>query len=127
MSAPTPERKAIIADDEPGLLFVIAHVLRQMGFTVWTATDGAQAVDAFTAERPVDLILLDMTMPVKDGATAMRDIRAIDPAAPVMLMSAYHKDDVLQDLGNPPGLRFLQKPFSPQHLRDSVNAFFNTI
>jgi two-component system, cell cycle sensor histidine kinase and response regulator CckA len=62
------------------------------------------------------VVLLDLTMPGLDGAEAMRIIRAINPAAPVLVMSGYSEEDVLARLRGLGPVAILRKPFTQQTL-----------
>ncbi|MBU2396184.1 MAG: response regulator [Alphaproteobacteria bacterium] len=73
--------KVLLAEDHPTNQRVVQLILGGQGAEVVTADDGAQAVAAFEADR-FDLVLMDMQMPVMDGLTATRAIRALEAAAP---------------------------------------------
>src|SRR5262249_31051774 len=76
---------ALVADDEPMVRQVSELMLRQMGFEVLTATNGEEAVSAFTANADrIRLVLLDLMMPVMDGTEALAAIRDRS-AVPVIL------------------------------------------
>ncbi|MEE8567756.1 MAG: response regulator, partial [Anaerolineales bacterium] len=68
------EKVILVVDDEPRYLRLVEVNLVTDGYTVQTATDGKQAVEAVAASQP-DLILLDIMMPVMDGFTACERIR----------------------------------------------------
>ena len=68
-------KRALVAEDNELNMEIIAYVLDDMGFTVDKTTNGQEAVDRL-AERDVDLVLMDIMMPEKDGLAAMREIRA---------------------------------------------------
>ena len=59
-------KKILIADDEPEHLATVGALLRERGYTVLTAADGAQAVEKTLQEQP-DLVILDIIMPRMDG------------------------------------------------------------
>lgn len=65
----------LIADDQPALIFVTKNYLESVGFQVITARDGSEAIEQACALLP-DLILMDVRMPVVDGLSAIRQIRA---------------------------------------------------
>jgi len=65
----------LIADDQPALLTVTRNYLESLGFNVITARDGSEAIQQACTLQP-DLILMDVRMPVVDGLTAIRRIRA---------------------------------------------------
>ena len=71
-----PPWHAVLADDDASNRLVLASLLEKSGIAVTTVEDGRQAVDALRA-GPVDLVLLDINMPVMDGLQAAREIRAL--------------------------------------------------
>lgn len=74
---PAPSRQPIIliADDQPALIAVTRNYLESVGFQVFTARDGSEAIQQACTLQP-DLILMDVRMPVVDGLSAIRQIRA---------------------------------------------------
>ena len=111
---------ALVADDEPTVLKVGELLLRQMGFDVLTATNGQELVELFEANADrVRLVLLDLMMPVMDGAEALAAIRARS-AVPVILCSGYTAEAVPEELSAHPSTGFLQKPFSRAALLDAL-------
>jgi CheY-like chemotaxis protein len=89
----------LVVDDDPAIRHICAEVLRGEGYEVATARHGRDAL-AQLAERPVDLVLMDILMPELDGIAACTAIKA-DPrlcAIPVVLMTA---SSTLRDLPAP--------------------------
>jgi CheY-like chemotaxis protein len=82
--------KILIADDEPDVRSTLKMLLETRGHSVNTAENGREAVDA-AVESPPDVILMDIRMPVMDGITATRLLRAHPEtqAVPVICVSAY--------------------------------------
>ena len=74
-SGPAVQQTILIADDQPSLISVTRSYLESLGFEVVTAGDGNEAVRQAFALQP-DLILMDVRMPVVDGLSAIRQIRA---------------------------------------------------
>lgn len=82
-------KKILIVDDNDDLRSLLAYQLGARGYTILTASDGAQAVEKCKTERP-DLVLLDVLMPGKDGSEAGSDLRE-DPSTaniPVIFLTA---------------------------------------
>ncbi len=82
--------KILLVEDTEDIREFLARRLRRRGFDVELAEDGEAGVKAAREGRP-DLVLLDMSMPVKDGWTAARELRA-DPATasvPIMALTAH--------------------------------------
>ncbi|MGN6479201.1 response regulator [Luteibacter sp.] len=70
-------KRILLAEDDVRNVFALMNVLEPHGCSVTIARNGQEAIDALAdaAEPPVDLVLMDIMMPVKDGLTAMREIR----------------------------------------------------
>ena len=88
--------KILLVEDHEELWDFLSRRLRRRGFDVVLAHDGQQGVDMARAERP-DVILMDMNLPVMDGWTAARTLRADpdDRAHP------HHRADRPRDVGRP--------------------------
>ena len=87
-SMPMP-RILLVEDNEPSR-DMLSRRLKRRGYDVSTAVDGQEALDVARRELP-DLILMDMSLPVIDGWTAVRELRA-DPATariPVIALTAH--------------------------------------
>lgn len=112
--------RILVADDDVELLGLVAFALRQAGFAVLEAADGAAALETFRIERP-DLVILDVNMPRGDGFEVLRAIRT-ESAVPVMMLTvrSSEEDQVKGlDLGADD---YLGKPFSPRTLLARVRA-----
>jgi CheY-like chemotaxis protein len=75
--SPAPGITVLVVDDEPVNLMLVAEMLSRWGIDVVQAGDGAEAV-ALACEQPMDLILMDLQMPVLDGVGATRQIRRFE-------------------------------------------------
>ena len=74
---PEPRLRVLVADDHPTNRAVLEMILRVVGAEVISVADGAQALERFKAQ-PFDLVLRDVQMPVMDGLSAIRAIRAFE-------------------------------------------------
>lgn len=89
---PSPSGRILVAEDNANNRKIIGMVLELIGADVTYAEDGRQACDAF-ARKSFDLILMDMQMPVLDGLSATREIRAMETSrgvapVPIIMLSA---------------------------------------
>ena len=118
--------KVLLAEDHPVNQRVVQAILSGGGMEVTTVGDGAQAVEAFTAGA-FDLILMDMQMPVMDGLTATRAIRAAEqsagrPRTPLIMLSANAMAQHLQDAADAGADSHLAKPITPGSLMAAIEA-----
>jgi DNA-binding response OmpR family regulator len=113
-------KRILIVDDEPRYLRLLEANLKTEGYTVVTAADGLQAIDAFSAQ-PVDLILLDIMMPRLDGFGTCQRIREFSNVPIIMLTAKGEEQDRVKglDLGADD---YLVKPFSATELLARVRA-----
>ncbi|HET7738312.1 MAG TPA: response regulator [Tepidiformaceae bacterium] len=111
--------EVLVVDDEPGIARMIRLLLTLEGVEVRVENDAAKAL-AFLERERVRVILLDLNMPVMDGRTFFRSLRARGDATPVVLMSAHEPRVASRELGAD---GFLEKPFLPDDLVDCVNRF----
>jgi two-component system OmpR family response regulator len=99
----------------------MAETLRLVGFEALTSNRGAEALARIRNEQ-IDLVLLDINMPVMDGYEVMERLRQIKPQLPVILLSArQEKQEVIE------GLRkgaddYVSKPFSVEEVVMRINA-----
>ena len=110
----------LLVDDEEAIREALAATLEAMGFRVLLARDGLEALETFEAEPGVDLVLMDLTMPRMDGREAFQAMRKLRPDLKVILSSGYNQQEAVLDFstGGPAG--FLQKPYTIQTLRKTV-------
>jgi PAS domain S-box-containing protein len=125
--APTPASAngtglILVVDDEPVICRTAKAALELYGYSVLVAGNGQEAVAA--VERyadPIRLIILDMTMPVLSGDEALKRIRLLRPALPVIASSGYAESEARTKFGH--GIvGFLQKPYTARALIQKVHA-----
>lgn len=113
----------LIADDEERIRRLVSDFLSRDGYTVLQAADGGQAMELIDQKLgSIDLIILDVMMPVYDGWSVLRHIRSKNTEVPVMMLTARteENDEVFGfDLGADD---YITKPFSPIVLSARVRA-----
>ena len=112
--------KILIVDDDIELRELIGFALRQAGYLVIQAADGAEALHVFDREQP-DLVILDINLPGINGLEVCRRIRA-ETTTPIMMLTVRSsEEDQVQGLDTGAD-DYLTKPFSPRTLLARVRA-----
>ena len=88
--------KILLVDDEPMFVEIIKARLEADGCEVITASDGKQAIDKITEDKP-DAVLLDILMPVLDGMSALEMIRKKNKELPVYILTAFSTEDRIKE------------------------------
>ncbi len=111
----------LIIDDEQMVRELARKILESKGYNVLVATGGEEGISIFKdRHEEIDLVLLDMIMPKKDGAEVFREIKLIDPDVKVVLVSGYSLDERAQEILNSGALAFIRKPYHPDELLEKI-------
>ncbi len=112
--------KILVVDDAAFMRMMIKDNLKKAGYTDFVeAGDGEDAIAKFKEHRP-DMVLLDITMPIKDGIQALQAIKAEDPSAKVVMCSAMGQEGMVVEAIKLGALDFIVKPFKPDRLVQTV-------
>ncbi len=114
------DARILLVEDDPSIREVTALGLRGAGFTVTTASDGAEGLERWRAERP-DLVLLDVMLPRLDGLEVLRAIRRVATTPVVMLTARADTIDVVVGLESGAD-DYVKKPFEMPELAARVRA-----
>ncbi len=111
----------LVVDDEVAIRSMIQHTLEDLGYTVITAEHGAQALELFDhVPDEIQLVLLDLNMPVLDGSDTAIALHARKPDIPILVMSGIADDDALRRFDHVRIAGFVPKPFAPDQLAQAV-------
>jgi PAS domain S-box-containing protein len=112
----------LLAEDNPGVHALVARVLRDQGYTVLEAADGAAAVQVAReqAGATIHLLLTDVVMPHISGKALAEQISNMYPGIKTLFISGYANDAIVHHGRLHPGVAFLNKPFSPSALARKV-------
>jgi len=111
----------LLVDDEDVVRSFTARALRNLGYTVTTAADGVEAVDAFTERQGhFDAVILDLIMPKLGGEDAFRLMKEVDPDVRVLVATGFSQPGVIDSLLRNGVVAILPKPFNVQHLSREV-------
>jgi PAS domain S-box-containing protein len=124
-AAPEPGQASgtvLVVDDDEAVRSVARMMLETAGYTVITAVDGVEGVEAFGAHAgEIDLVILDMTMPRMDGEEAYRRMRNIRADVRVILSSGYSEMDAVNRFTGKHLAGFIQKPYRARNLVEKVS------
>ena len=114
--------KTILAvDDSASLRQMVSFTLKNAGYDVVEAVDGQDGLDKAKG-RMVDLILTDQNMPLMDGLTLIRNLRALPQykSTPILMLTTESSDAMKQQGRTAGATGWLVKPFDPQKLIEVV-------
>ncbi|MBF0547245.1 MAG: PocR ligand-binding domain-containing protein [Candidatus Riflebacteria bacterium] len=111
----------LFADDLESVRSFGKKVLEHLGFKVILAQNGNEAVELFyksetTDQEPIVCAILDLSMPVKDGIEAFREIRRLRPEIPIIISSGYDEQDVVLKLVREEHVGFIKKPYEVKEI-----------
>ena len=110
----------ILVEDETLVREITARVLGRAGYTVLEAQDGEEALQMVRRHAGhIDLVITDVVMARLGGLELARRVAGEQPGLPILLMSGYNSEEIPAD---DPTISFLQKPFTPNALLQTVSA-----
>ncbi len=117
--------QVMVVDDEPTVCIILCEMLKELGHVPHPFNDAIEAL-AFFQDQPklIDLVILDMIMPNKNGAQTFAELRAIRSEVKVLLVSGFSIDGEAHQLIGQGANGFLQKPFGLSALRRELAIIF---
>src|SRR5438874_1443938 len=116
-----PAARVVVIEDEPAIRRGVVDALRATGYDVAEAADGQQGADQ-ALRRGVDLVLLDLLLPKRDGLDVLNEVRRVRPTLPVIILTARGtEDDRVRGLTMGAD-DYVVKPFSARELLARVEA-----
>lgn len=114
---------ALVVDDSVMQCKVLSVLLKEEGYRVFTANDGARGVEMYIKYQP-DLVLMDINMPVMDGYEAARQIKALSKhtLAPLIFITSMDTDQAFIDSIEAGGDGILVRPFSPEVFKAKIKS-----
>ncbi len=116
----------LLVDDEKMVAEVGSQMVERLGYNVFTANSGKDAISFFRDNHgKVDLVILDMIMPEMGGKEVFDALRQIHSRVKIILSSGYSLNGRANDIMNQGCKGFIQKPFSMQELADKIKEVLN--
>ena len=119
-------KRILVVEDQPDNRQIIRDMLAPTDYEITEAEDGQQALEAIAKQRP-DLILMDIQLPIIDGYTATRKIKA-NPAMrsiPIIAVTAYAPSGEEQKARAAGCNDFVPKPYSPHQLLAKIRNYLH--
>ncbi len=117
----------LLIDDEPGILAVSKTILESLGYSVYEAKSGKEAILLYREKKDeIGLVVLDMIMPGLSGSETFDIIREINPAARIILSSGYSLNDQAQQIMDKGCRGFIQKPFNISSISRMIREVLET-
>ena len=121
------EGVVLIVDDEEQMRLMAQETLEHAGYKTLLATNGAEAVRLYARHRDIiDLVVLDLVMPIMNGTDTLQALRTFDSKAKVLIMTGYtseqHRELIAQG-----AMAIMMKPFKQSLLCQQVDAAIKTI
>lgn len=114
--------KILLVDDAAFMRMRCAKLLTENGYEVEEASNGQEGVDKYMAIKP-DLVLMDITMPVMDGITAVQEIKNRDAEAKVVMCSALGQQTMVMAAIKAGAKDFIVKPYQPEKILATIKRF----
>ncbi len=119
VTAASPERTLLVVDDDDSVREALSITFRDV-YAVRLANSGPSAIAAFR-ESPSDVALLDIRMPGMSGLELLRELKAIDPAVEVILLTGYESIEYVREAMRLGACEYITKPYLVEDLRASVH------
>ncbi len=109
----------MIVDDAQFMRVRLSKLLTRNGYEVVEAENGEQAVKVFKSASP-DVVLMDITMPHKDGLEALSEIREFDSKAKVIMLTALGQESMIVQAVQAGAKDYVVKPFNPKRVMSAL-------
>ncbi len=113
-------KRILITDDALFMRVTLKNILTQNGYEICgEAANGKESLDKYKELKP-DLVTMDITMPEMDGITALKEIKAFDPNAKVIMCTAMGQKNMVIEAVQAGAKDFIVKPFEPDRVIQAV-------
>ncbi|MFW6290593.1 MAG: response regulator [Mariniphaga sp.] len=116
-------KKVLVAEDDEFNYLLIETVLTLHGYSVVHARNGKEAIGLFRSEKTIDIVLMDLQMPVMDGFAAIQEIRTFDEHVPVIVQTTHNIDGMRDKAFRVGCSDFITKPIEPEVLLNKIEKY----
>lgn len=124
---PQGTETVLLAEDEPAVRNLTAHVLRNQGYKVIEAANGEEAlrIAQENQNNGIDLLLTDVVMPKMGGRELVEKFRVLNSKSKIVFMSGYSDKVIINQALSKAGVAFIQKPFSNESLLVNIRTILD--
>lgn len=120
-------KKVLIVDDAAFMRMALKSILEKNGFEIIAeAENGVVGVRRYMEYHP-DLVTMDITMPEMDGIEALKKIKAYDPYAKIVIVSALGQESFIKEAVMSGAKYFIVKPFKEEHVVNTLNKILKEV
>ncbi|MBN2597058.1 response regulator [Labilibaculum sp.] len=113
----------LVAEDEDFNFIFLEEILMDTKARIIRARDGQEALDFIQSVPEIDLVLMDMQMPIMNGYDATRNIKKINKNMPIIAQTAYHYGEAYEEIMAAGCDDFVSKPIDIGGLKDMIDRF----
>jgi two-component system cell cycle response regulator DivK len=123
---PVFKLRVLVVEDTPDNMDLMCLLLEQAGYEVYQAFNGVQGVESALRQQP-DLILLDLSLPEKDGWTVAAELKSdiLTQSIPIVAISAHSPPDLMEKAFEAGCEGFISKPFTLSAFKNEIHRFLN--
>ena len=114
------EKKILIVDDNISITRSFSRIFRKIGFLTEIALNGNQAISVIQKNQ-IDLVVLDLDMPIKNGFETLLEIKEINPQLPVIIVTGQEAKEVRIKVMKAGATNFFTKPVDFKILKNIIN------
>ena len=112
--------KVLIVDDAAFMRMMLRDILAKNGFEVIGEADNGKVAVQLYGELKPDVVTMDITMPEMDGIAAVKEIKAADPSAKIVMVSAMGQQAMVIEAIRSGAADFIVKPFQPDRVLEAL-------
>ena len=115
-------KQLLIVDDQPGIRLLLNEVFKKEGYVTHLAPNGMEALKIFNQEK-IDCVLLDMKIPGMNGIEILQQLKEKNKELPVMMMTAYGEQDLIDEALSLGASNYFTKPFNIFDVLNEVKKY----
>ncbi|WP_332650720.1 response regulator [Lysinibacillus sp. 54212] len=112
-------KRILIVDDQHGIRLLLNEVFKKEGYQTFLAPNGIEALRIFD-EEIIDCVLLDMKIPGMNGIEILRHLKERNSAIPVVMMTAYGEQNIIEEALQLGAVSYFTKPFNIFDIQNEV-------